>query len=85
VLLDDVGCAQIVIDSNAGTIDEDVECVNRVRGRLDLQRVCYVQWQGCHARVGVSEAAACACVYQPRPQPDRLIDECLTNASVGTQ
>src|SRR5262249_9210722 len=83
MLFDHVELAQIVVDCDAGVVDEDIEGADLIDCPLDLRNTGHVQCQGRHAFVGVLQCAAGARVYPLRPPSKRLIDERPTDAAVG--
>jgi hypothetical protein len=80
VLFDHIEIAQIVVDGDAGIVDEDVEGVDLVDRPLDLRNAGHVQRQGRHAVVGVLQCAARSRIDSFRPPSKSLIDERLTDA-----
>jgi hypothetical protein len=83
VLLDRVGIAQVVVDRDAGIIDQDIEGFDLTGRPLDLRSAGHVQRQGRHALVGVFESAARSRIDPLRPPSQCLIDERPADASVG--
>ena len=84
VLFDDVEAAQVVVDGDAGVVDEDIERLDlRDRG-LNLRRVRHVQSHGGHAFIDMVQRAASAGVDSARSSCERLVDKRPPNAPVGS-
>jgi hypothetical protein len=83
LLLEGLGIAQIVVESDAGIVDEDVEGVDPVDRPLDLLHAGHIKRQWGLTFIGDCECAACSRIDPLRSAPQRLIDERLTDASVG--
>jgi hypothetical protein len=82
VLFDDVELAQVVIDGDAGVVDEHIERVELLDCCLNMCRVRHVQCHGRHAFIKMVQCAASAGIHSPRTSPERLVNKRSTNASV---
>jgi hypothetical protein len=83
MLLDDLGMGEIVVDGNAGIVDEHVEVFDRAGRARDLCGVGDVEHQRRHALVGALERAARRRVNLLRAASKRLIDKRAADAAVG--
>jgi hypothetical protein len=83
MLFDDLEIAQIVVESNPGVVDEDIECVDVVDGLSDLRNIGHVQRQGRYALIRMLQWPASTGIHPVRPALERLIDERLTDPAVG--
>src|SRR6266478_3175731 len=82
VLLDGVRIDQIIVNSDAGIVNEDVEGADLIDGPLDLRKVRHVQRQWRHTFVRVLQCTARPRIYPLCTPSKRLIDEGPTDASV---
>ena len=85
MLFDGAGPAQVIEESDAGVVHEEVERAHLLDRLKDLRGAGHVQPQGPHPRVGVRNDGAHARVDSLRPPSERLIDEGLADAAVGTR
>jgi hypothetical protein len=84
MLFDGVEIARIVIDGDAGIVDEDVERADLFDRLLDLCGVSHVQRQRRHAFVGNLQCrAARSGIYALCSAADRFVDECAADAAIG--
>src|ERR1700689_5449842 len=83
VLLDGVKTAQIVVESDAGIVDEDVKGVDLVGRHLDLLNAGHIERQWGYPFIGDRECAACSRIDPLRSAPKRLIDERPADSPVG--
>src|SRR5262245_29290716 len=84
VLLNDVGPAQVVVDRDAGIVDEDVEMLDIARRPPNLRCVGYVQCQWRHTWVDVWQRAARSGIY-PACSPFKcLVEQRSTDPAVGS-
>ena len=83
VLLDHFEIAQIVVDSDAGIVDEDVEGFNFADRLLDLRSVGHVQRHGCHAPVQVGKGLARPGVHPLRASPQCFLDQRFSYTAIG--
>src|ERR1022692_3879137 len=83
VLLDGVKTAQIVVESDARIVDEDVEGVNLVDRPLDLLSAGHIERQWAYTLIGDCECAACSRIDPLRSATKRLIDERPADTAAG--
>src|SRR4029077_1793605 len=83
VLSDCVEIAQIVVESDAGIVDENVERFNSLDSCLNLLGVSHVQGQGPDAPIYVGQGLARTGIYPPRTSPQGFLNQRLSNAAVG--
>jgi hypothetical protein len=84
VLLQHGTIAQVVVDGQPRVVHEDVEGLDALDGRLDLRRLGDVEHERCHAFVGCGQRPARARVDAGRTSPERLLDEGVPDATVGS-
>src|SRR5207302_2701213 len=76
--------AQVVVECQAGVVDEDIERFDFLHGRLNLRSVGYVQREGRHAAVSVLQFAASSTRVNPlRSASECLGDERSSDAAIG--
>src|SRR5580658_1895392 len=85
VLLDGLKTAQIVVESDARVVNENVEGVDLAGRPLDLLNAGDIERQRGYAFIGESECAACSCIDPLRSSPERLIDERPADTAVGAR
>ena len=79
----DGAIAQVVVEGDAGVVDENVEGLDRSTARLDLRRVGHVQDQGRDPLVMVGKRPAGAGVHPACASPQRFLDQRLADPTVG--
>ena len=84
VLFDDVEAAQIVVDGDAGVVDEDIERLDLRDSGLNLRRARHVQPDGGHACIDMVQRAASAGVDSAGSSCERFVDERPPDAPVGS-
>src|SRR5262249_46348597 len=82
VLFDDTQIAQVVVDGDAGVVDEDVEGVDRFDRPLDLRRIGYVEREGRDAVIGESGWTAASGKHLLRSSSKGLGEEGAADAAV---
>src|SRR5262249_27604256 len=83
VALEYVPVAQVVVERDAGVVDQDVEGVDALGGRLDLRRAGYVQGNRRDPRVRVGGGPARACVHALCAPAEGFGDQRLPDAAIG--
>ncbi len=84
MLLDGVDAAQIVIDGDAGIVDEDVERPDLLGCTLDLRHIGDVQGQRRHAFIGdLQRRPAGSGVDALGATRERLLDKSAADAAIG--
>jgi hypothetical protein len=84
VLFDHVEIAEIVVDGDAGVVDEGIEGVDLIDCLLDLRNAGQVQSQGRHVFIVILLCAPSTRVNPLHARSKRLIDKRQTDATVGT-
>ena len=74
---------QIVIGSDSGVVDEDVEAAHLADCLLDLLCVGHVEHQRRYAFVGDVERSASSCVHPLCSALQGFLDECTADAAIG--
>jgi hypothetical protein len=82
VLFDHVEIAEIVVDGDAGIVDEDVEGVDVVGCLPDLLNVGHVQRQRRDAPVQVGEGVARTGIHSLRASPQGFLDQGLSDTAI---
>ena len=75
--------AQVIVERDAGIVDEEIEGFDLVDGSLDLRHVGHVQGQGRDALVGVGQRHASTGIHALRASPQGFLDERPPDAAVG--
>jgi len=80
VLLQRGPVAEVVVQRQAGVVDEDVERLDLLNHGESLRGVRHIKDQRCDARIRVGEGAPRAGVHPPGASPQRFLDQRLTDA-----
>jgi hypothetical protein len=83
VLPNGVEIAQIVVESDAGIVDENVERFNSVDSCLNLLGISHVQGQGPDAPIYVGQGLARTGLYPLRTSPQGFLDQRLSYTAIG--
>ncbi|WP_291705387.1 hypothetical protein [Bradyrhizobium sp.] len=83
MLLDNFGIAEIVVDRDAGIVDEDVEASDRAGCARNLSRIGDIKHQRRHTLVGMLELAARSRLNLACSTPNRVINERPPDAVVS--
>jgi hypothetical protein len=75
--------AQIVVQRDAGVVDEDIESFDLIGSCLDLGGAGHVKGQGRDAPAGVSQGLARAGIHPLRASGESLSDQRLPDAAIG--
>src|SRR5437870_8240252 len=85
MLFDELEIGQIVVNGNAGIIDEDIKRTDPLRSLLDLRSVGHVQGYRCHALIGDFECAASSRIDLLGTPSKSLIHERPPDAAAGAR
>ena len=83
VLLDHFGFAQIVVNRDAGIVDQDVEGLDPGCRSLDLRCVSHLQRHRRHPSIGMLPWRACPGIDGFRASFERLVNQRLANATIS--
>ncbi len=75
--------AQVIVERQAGVIDEDIERFNSLDGCLNLRRVGHVQGYGRDAPIQVGQGLARSGIHALRASPQGFCDQRLSDAAIG--
>src|SRR5216684_161503 len=84
MFLQHIEIAEIIVNGDAGIVEEDVQAADFGDCPLDLQNVGYVQCQRRYSFIGNLQRATSTCINPLRSSSKCLMDECAADAAVGT-
>jgi hypothetical protein len=75
--------AEVVVERDAGVVDQDVERLDGLDRRLDLALIGHIEGDARDARIRVGQGLPAAGVDPLRAASQRLLDQCLPDAAIA--